>query len=81
MTTGAVASQIGVTQAALFRHFPTKDALWQAVAEHVAEGLALAWDGGLEPRRRAACPAACADRRAVRADRRHPRPADAAVFA
>jgi AcrR family transcriptional regulator len=47
VTTGAVASQIGVTQAALFRHFPTKDALWQAVAEHVAEGLALAWDGAL----------------------------------
>jgi len=27
VTTGAVASQIGVTQAALFRHFPTKAAL------------------------------------------------------
>ncbi len=39
VTTGAVASQIGVTQAALFRHFPTKDALWQAVAEHVPKGL------------------------------------------
>ncbi len=47
VTTGAVASQIGVTQAALFRHFPTKDALWQTVAEHVAEGLANAWDEAL----------------------------------
>ena len=47
VTTGAVASQIGVTQAALFRHFPTKAALWQAVAEHVAEGLATAWDEAL----------------------------------
>jgi len=47
VTTGAVASQIGVTQAALFRHFPTKVALWQAVAEHVAEGLATAWDDAL----------------------------------
>lgn len=47
VTTGAVASTIGVTQAALFRHFPTKAALWQAVAEHVAEGLAAAWDDAL----------------------------------
>ena len=47
VTTGAVASQIGVTQAALFRHFPTKAALWQAVAEHVAERLATAWENAL----------------------------------
>lgn len=47
VTTGAVASTIGVTQAALFRHFPTKAALWQAVAEHVTEGLAVAWDNAL----------------------------------
>ena len=47
VTTGAVATAIGVTQAALFRHFPTKAALWQAVAEHVAEGLAAAWKDAL----------------------------------
>ena len=47
VTTGAVASQIRVTQAALFRHFPTKAALWQAVAEHVAEGLETAWEEAL----------------------------------
>ena len=47
VTTGAVASTIGVTQAALFRHFPTKAALWQAVAEHVAESLTSAWDDAL----------------------------------
>ena len=47
VTTGAVATAIGVTQAALFRHFPTKAALWQAVAEHVAEGLAAAWEDAL----------------------------------
>jgi AcrR family transcriptional regulator len=49
VTTGAVASAIGVSQAALFRHFPTKDALWQAVAGHLAEGLAAAWDKALDP--------------------------------
>ncbi len=47
VTTGAVASTIGITQAALFRHFPTKDTLWQAVAEHVAEGLEEAWGDAL----------------------------------
>ena len=44
VTTGAIASVIGLTQAALFRHFPTKAALWQAVAEHVAEAMDQAWD-------------------------------------
>lgn len=47
VTTGAVASAIGVSQAALFRHFPTKAALWQAVAGHVADGLAAAWEEAL----------------------------------
>jgi AcrR family transcriptional regulator len=47
VTTGAVASVIGVTQAALFRHFPTKDALWQAVAEHVADEMTSGWDDAL----------------------------------
>jgi TetR/AcrR family transcriptional regulator len=47
VTTGAVASAIGVTQPALFRHFPTKAELWQTVAEHVSEGLTAAWDDAL----------------------------------
>lgn len=47
VTTGAVASAIGLTQAALFRHFPTKAALWRAVAGHVAEGLTEAWNEAL----------------------------------
>lgn len=47
VTTGAVSAVIGVSQAALFRHFPTKAALWLAVAEHVSEGLTSAWDEAL----------------------------------
>ncbi len=47
VTTGAVAAEMGVTQAALFRHFPTKAAMWLAVAEHVAAGLTAAWDAAL----------------------------------
>lgn len=48
VTTGAVAAAIGVTQAALFRHFPTKAMLWQAVAEDVADRLTTAWDTALQ---------------------------------
>lgn len=35
ITTSAVASHIGVTQGALFKHFPTKDNMWEAVIEWV----------------------------------------------
>lgn len=33
ITTEAVAAKMGLTQAALFRHFPTKDVLWQEVLQ------------------------------------------------
>jgi TetR/AcrR family transcriptional regulator len=33
ITTEAVAKRMGLTQAALFRHFPTKDLLWQEVLQ------------------------------------------------
>jgi AcrR family transcriptional regulator len=39
ITTSAIASEMSVTQGALFRHFPTKDAIWQAVMEWVADRL------------------------------------------
>lgn len=35
ITTTDVARRMGVTQGALFRHFPSKDALWEAVMQHV----------------------------------------------
>lgn len=47
VTTGAVAAEIGVTQAAVFRHFPTKSAMWVAVADHVTETLTAAWEAAL----------------------------------
>jgi len=43
VTTGAVAAEVGVTQAALFRHFSTKAALWQAAAAHLAARLQAGW--------------------------------------
>ena len=39
ITTAAIAKHMKLTQGALFRHFPTKDAIWQAVMEWVSERL------------------------------------------
>ena len=39
ITTAAIARQMHLTQGALFRHFPNKEAIWQAVMEWVAERL------------------------------------------
>ncbi|WP_193142760.1 TetR/AcrR family transcriptional regulator [Meridianimarinicoccus sp. MJW13] len=44
MSTTDVARMIGISQPAIFRHFPTKGALWLAVAEHVATRLTADWD-------------------------------------
>jgi AcrR family transcriptional regulator len=41
ITTAAIAEHMQVTQGALFRHFPSKDAIWQAVMEWVTERLLL----------------------------------------
>jgi AcrR family transcriptional regulator len=35
ITTGDIATAIGVTQGAVFKHFPTKDAIWVAAMEWV----------------------------------------------
>lgn len=43
MTTGDVARAVELTQAGIFRHFPSKQALWLAVAETIGERLAAAW--------------------------------------
>ena len=39
ITTAAIAQHMRLTQGALFRHFPNKDAIWHAVMEWVAEHL------------------------------------------
>ena len=44
ITTTAIAHRMGLTQGALFRHFPTKDAILQAVMTWVAERLLLRLD-------------------------------------
>jgi AcrR family transcriptional regulator len=44
LTTDAVAKAVGLTQPGIFRHFPTKQDLWLAVAAHVAGAMTAAWD-------------------------------------
>ena len=39
ITTAAIAQGMQLTQGALFRHFPNKEAIWQAVMQWVAEQL------------------------------------------
>ena len=39
ITTAAIAKRMNLTQGALFRHFPNKDGIWQAVMDWVAERL------------------------------------------
>ncbi len=39
ITTAAIAKHMGVTQGALFRHYATKDDLWQSVMEWVSKRL------------------------------------------
>ena len=39
ITSGDIAAAIGVTQGAVFKHFPTKDAIWLAAMRWVREAL------------------------------------------
>lgn len=53
ITTAAIARHMGLTQGSLFRHFPNKDAILQAVVDWVAERMfsriAKAIDGAASP--------------------------------
>ena len=48
ITTAAIAKRMKLTQGALFRHFPSKDAIWQAVISWVAERLLARVDRAIE---------------------------------
>lgn len=47
MTTNDIARAVGLSQPGIFRHFPTKQALWLAVAEDVSHRLNTAWNQAL----------------------------------
>lgn len=44
ITTAAIANRMGLTQGAIFRHFPTKDAILQAVMKWMSERLLARMD-------------------------------------
>ena len=48
ITTQAIADRMGVTQGALFRHFPDKEAIWLAVFAWVRESLGAVLDAAVE---------------------------------
>lgn len=43
LTTEAVADAVGLTQPGIFRHFPKKQDLWEAVAEKVGAMMEMCW--------------------------------------
>lgn len=43
LTTNDIAREVGVSQAAIFRHFPTKADLWCLVGEMIEERLQVSW--------------------------------------
>lgn len=49
LTTEKLAAEIGISQPAIFRHFPTKDAIWESVADHICKlmGKSVTIDEGL----------------------------------
>lgn len=47
LTTNDIARAVGVTQAAIFRHFPTKAELWSAAGQVIADRLHSAWAAAL----------------------------------
>jgi AcrR family transcriptional regulator len=47
LSTTAIAGMIGISQPAIFRHFPTKAALWQGVANYLVDEMTARWSEAL----------------------------------
>ena len=43
LSTEAIARAVGLTQPGIFRHFPTKQAIWEAVAATITDKMAAGW--------------------------------------
>ena len=43
LTTDMIAKDVGLTQPAIFRHFPKKENIWQAVAVHLSGQMSKVW--------------------------------------
>jgi AcrR family transcriptional regulator len=48
LTTETIADAVGLTQPGVFRHFPKKQDLWEAVAAHIGATMAARWEQALE---------------------------------
>lgn len=44
ITADMIARELGLSQPAIFRHFPTKDDIWNAVMDWVARSLSHVWE-------------------------------------
>lgn len=44
LTTDMIAKDVGLTQPGIFRHFPKKENIWEAVAVHLSGRMSMAWD-------------------------------------
>lgn len=49
VTTQAVANKVGISQPGVFRHFPAKSDLWEAVAAWVVDTAQYRWEEALGP--------------------------------
>lgn len=49
LTTATLADAVGVSQAALFKHFPTKQAIWEAIVAWIADHLEARWSAAAPP--------------------------------
>lgn len=47
LSTTAIAARIGITQPAIFRHFPRKSDLWEGIGQHLVEQMQERWDAAL----------------------------------
>ena len=48
LSTEAIARAVGLTQPGIFRHFPTKQAIWEAVATTITDKMAAGWRAVLD---------------------------------
>ena len=51
ITTEALAKRVGVSHGAIFRHFPTKAAIWNAVFETIAKKMEQGMETGINRKR------------------------------
>lgn len=49
LTTTTIAGAIGLSQAAVFRHFPTKQSIWEAIIAWIGDRLEKRWQAAARP--------------------------------